>query len=211
MNTPSHWIITAAINNRRKKREAVLDPTQQKFPPLASRAFLWASIFPDLGLIGLTIVLMMVDLWQDNPISHEGGNSLVGRLFDEWYFHHPLVNALHSLGHAPFMVLLYLALGYWGWRRHKKWGAALFWFGLGCGLHTAIDIPLHVNDGPLVLFPFNWTYRYHSMFSYWDPDHFGREIGVLELTLDLLLILYLVADWWRTRRRSRSRGVLPSE
>ncbi|MEZ4675136.1 MAG: hypothetical protein R2932_12925 [Caldilineaceae bacterium] len=32
--------------------------------------------------------------------------------------------------------------------------------------HTAIDIPLHYDDGPLLLFPFDWKTRFHSPVSH---------------------------------------------
>ena len=66
-----------------------------------------------------------------------------------------------------------------------------FYFFLACLLHTALDIPTHVHDGPLLVFPLNWSIRFRSSISYWDPNYFGREFTYFELALDALLLLVL--------------------
>lgn len=59
------------------------------------------------------------------------------------------------------------------------------------------------------LFPFEWSVRFQSPVSYWDPRFFGREFTVFELLLDLVLLLYLFGPGlWRRLRRG---AVAPQE
>jgi hypothetical protein len=77
------------------------------------------------------------------------------------------------------------------------------WFVLSSMLHTSIDILTHVSDGPLLFWPLNWTIRFHSPVSYWDPAHFGTQFGVFEILLDIALLVYLLlpklTEWFKKR------------
>jgi membrane-bound metal-dependent hydrolase YbcI (DUF457 family) len=103
------------------------------------------------------------------------------------------------------MLLLMLAV-LWHVRQPQRprlrW---LFWFSASCLLHSLIDIPTHENDGPLLLFPFEWSIRFASPISYWDPNAYGREFALFELTLDIILLGYLFMpgfmQWMQRRRR----------
>jgi hypothetical protein len=88
-------------------------------------------------------------------------------------------------------------------------GGWWFWFAAGCLIHTALDIPTHQNDGPLLFFPLEWSVRFQSPLSYWDPRFFGREFAVVELLLDLVLLVYLFGP--RLWRRLRRGGAAPKE
>jgi hypothetical protein len=78
----------------------------------------------------------------------------------------------------------------------------VYWFALGCGPHSFIDILTRRNDGPLLFFPFNWTYRFPVPVSYWYPAYGGRTFAVLEGTLDVVIIAYFatLALTWARRR-----------
>ena len=93
-----------------------------------------------------------------------------------------------------------LALGVVGWlgiQNSQPWSTYLLWFVLGATLHSLIDIATHHNDGPLLFFPFDWTYRFPSPISYWDPAYYGAIFMPLELLLDGWLVIYLLAPRWR--------------
>lgn len=216
MQTYSHFILTAVANRTLKDRETpqgnlALGSAATKalpgLPPLHSKLFLFGSVAPDLPLILLFFICLLIDLSKGNRLdpSNEAARaqSYVGYLFEYAFFHEWWVKLPHNLFHAPFLVLVYIALGYWAWRRGWRWGAGLFWFGVACAFHTAIDIPLHTNDGPLVFFPFDWETRFHSPVSYWDPDYYGRQFGIFEHLLLLASLIYLGVDWWRRRRATR--------
>ena len=118
------------------------------------------------------------------------------------YFTDPLWIAAHNFFHAPFILLVIGLIGYLAQRRSQTWGRYLLWFALGAGLHTLIDIFTHANDGPVILFPFNWVWRFNSPVSYWDPAHYGLIFAPLEHILDVILIFFLVRDWRRKKRRA---------
>ena len=55
-----------------------------------------------------------------------------------------------------------------------------------------LDILTHVDDGPVLFFPFEWQLRFISPVSYWDPRYHGRIFGFFEHTLDAVLLLALL-------------------
>jgi hypothetical protein len=210
MQTYSHLILTAALHRALKQQagggEAANDSLQVKgvaLPPLRAGALMWGSVAPDLPLILLTFIYIGADTWAGRSMLPEASpaESYVAYLFDYLFFHNRWVMTLHNLFHGPLMILFYLAAGYWGWKLGRRWAPALFWFALSCGLHTAIDIPLHTDDGPLLLFPFYWEERFRSPISYWDPAYYGRLWFPLEHLVMFGLLIYLLITWWRARKR----------
>lgn len=85
----------------------------------------------------------------------------------------------------------------------RRLGGALQAFGLGCAVHTALDIPVHHNDGPLLLFPFNWSLRFDSPVSYYDPGHYGSIVRPTDLAITVVgaVTIGWVALWRRRARR----------
>lgn len=176
MNTPSHFLITAAIERALPR------------VPIVKTAFLLGSVAPDLPLwllsIGGILYYHLILGWSTADTA--------SLLFDTLYFHNPFWIAAYSLLHAPLILLTGILL-VWPTRRNigsrSRWG---FWFLLACSLHSLIDIFTHANDGPLLLFPLNWTIRFNSPLSYWDDRYYGKEFQWFELGLDIVLLLYLV-------------------
>lgn len=187
MNSPSHLIIAAAL---RKKVKRVDIPTS---------AFLLGSFMPDIPLALLTLgtyFYYAVFLKQNTA-------GLMESIIHTAYFNNPLWITAHNLLHSPVVLLLYLAF-LWKYRtgpgsRGNWW----LWLVLSSMLHTSIDILTHFNDGPLLFWPLNWTIRFHSLISYWDPAHFGLQFAVFELLLDIALLGYLIlpklVDWFKKR------------
>lgn len=228
MQTYTHFVMTAVLNRAAKSREAKL--TKQaaqghtvinQLPPVNTFWLMAGSIMPDIPLILITFGAMALDLWNGNRMEpgHEAMamQSYTGYLFRYAFFHEPWVKLAHNLFHAPFLILLYGLVGYGLWRRSgaqqsaqqtAKRGAALFWFALACALHTAIDIPLHYDDGPLLFFPFDWQTRFYSPVSYWDPQRYGRPFGIFEHLLLLGMLLFLLIDWWRRRQARRADNLM---
>jgi hypothetical protein len=224
MQTYTHFVMTAVINRVAKRREAQLsnraDATsvQIRLPPVNSTWLMIGSVMPDIPLILITFVCIALDLINGNPMdpSNEAAatQSYTGYLFEYAFFHEPWVKLAHNLFHAPLLILLYIFVGYWLWKQPgeqwQKRGAALFWLGLACILHTAIDIPLHYDDGPLLFFPFDWETRFYSPVSYWDPARYGRPFAIFEHLLLLGMLLYLLVDWWRRRQARRATVTVAS-
>jgi len=181
MQTYSHLIITAAL--KRKYEDTSLSKYE-------TGALLLGSVMPDMPLVGLSALFLAQKFWLGDGNPSEG---LFGAAYDQLYFNDPVWLAGHAAFHAPPMLLLYLTLGYWfGVRGGRRWGRCLFWFAVGCGLHSAIDIVTHHHDGPLLLFPFDWQTRFRSPVSYWDPEHYGGIFAPLEHVLNVVLLVWLV-------------------
>ena len=176
MNTPSHFLMTAALEKALPRI------------PIVRGAFLLGSIAPDLPLWMLSIGGIAYYHW----ILGWSFSDTFRLMFDQLYFNHPFWIASHNLLHAPLVLLAGIALI---WRDRRNIGSLsrwCFWFFLACLLHSVIDILTHVDDGPLLFFPFDWSTRFHSPVSYWDDRYYGREFQQFELFLNFSLILYLV-------------------
>ena len=205
MQTYTHVVMTALLNRKLKGAyplsRADTPAVKQPIPPLNSAGLLLGSFAPDAPLTLLAIGCIVLD-WQKRrrsagKIEAEVAQSLTGHLFSHGFFHDWRVKLAHNLFHAPLLLLAYGWLGVQAWQRGHGWGAVLFWFAAACGLHTLIDIPLHADDGPLILFPLDWSTRVHSPVSYWDPKHYGRQFAIFEHLLLLGMLGTLVLNWWR--------------
>ena len=183
MNTPSHWLIHAAIAKRARNSK------------LVRSAFLWGAVAPDIPLTLLSIISPLYFRSQGMPFSET-----MPYIFDTLYFKNPWWILAHHVLHAPILLGVY-ALVFYLFRQNRVayW---LLWFVTGCTLHTFVDIATHYNDGPLVFFPLNWTYRVYSI-SYWDRAHGGAWFMWLELALNIFLIIYVVGPWVKRRWQKR--------
>lgn len=187
MQTYTHFIMTAALN-RALKHNTDLD--------VRTRPLLLGAVLPDAGLIVLSTGYFIQRALEN------GDGPLFGAEYDALYFENPVWIITHNFFHAPLMVLFFIMLGVYFGRVHGKgWGWALVWFGIGCGLHSFVDILTHHNDGPLLFFPFDWSTRFESPVSYWDPRHYGGIVAPLEHLMNVLLLLYLFIGRRRDRRR----------
>ena len=171
-------------------------------PPPAS-AFLLGSVAPDIALY----LLSLGGALHFRYLLGWSAEATWRHLFDTLYFHNPFWIAAHNLLHSPTVLIIALVLL---WRAQGLWEAPrrwLRWFLAACLLHSIVDVLTHVDDGPLLLFPFEWTIRFESPVSYWDSRHYGTQFAVFELTLDVLLIAYLcLPPLWRLARARLVRG-----
>ena len=176
MNTPSHLIINTALYKR---------VNHKKIP---QSAFLLGSFMPDIPLG----VLSLAATFYYRVLLDYQSPDLMETVLHPLYFNNPFWISVHNALHSPLALGFYLTV-LWRWRNQlNKAQHWLFWFFIGCGIHTSIDILTHFDDGPLLLWPLNWQLRFHSPISYWDPVHFGRLFMVFELLLDAFLLGYLL-------------------
>lgn len=178
MQTYSHFLLTLTLS---KPLGKWLDGTTT-VPAFRKFGFVFGSILPDTPLILTTIVCMLVDSVSDADATTH--------LFKEWYFENPWVKAEHNIFHSPITLGLMLFASFCAWKRGVERVSWAYWCLLGCCLHTTCDIPVHHDDGPLILFPINWNYRFESPISYYDPDFYGREFATVEHVADLIMIVW---------------------
>lgn len=193
MQTYSHSLITAVANRGLKTRGLTVP----------ARAFLLGSVMPDVPLLLLSLGYLLNRYRCGLP----GGESQICEAdYDNLYFHNPWWITGHSLFHAPLHIAIMLAVGYYfGLRQKNNWALALFWFAVACGGHALIDIFTHHDDGPLLFFPFNWSYRFSSPVSYWDSRHGGRIFAPVEHLLDLAILVYFAIAWFVQRKAIKNQ------
>ncbi len=172
MQTYSHFLLTAVL-------QCALKPKTAK----DGVALLAGSAAPDVPLALLSLGYV-VDRRYLRP--HLPDKTRCSPTYNQLYFNNLWWIAAHNSLHAPLPLF---ALALLGILLRRRW---LLWFAAGCGLHTAVDIFSHADDGPALLFPLNWRYRFKAPVSYWDPAYGGRTFRILEHLLDLLLIIYLI-------------------
>ncbi len=92
---------------------------------------------------------------------------------------------------------LALGLAYW-----SKFRVAIV-FCAAALLHLAFDFPLHNHDARPHFWPVtDWVFI--SPLSYWDSNHHGRVVGILETFACVALLVLL----WRRFKDSVSRGLI---
>lgn len=152
--------------------------------------FVVGGLAPDVGLYLLTAgAAAYFPLVKDMSLP-EAMEYAFGTLF----FQDPVWLLVQNTLHSPVVLAGLLAAG--------KFAKAprLVAFAMGCLLHTAMDIPVHHNDGPLVFFPFDWNFRINSPVSYYDRDHYGRIVAPIDMAATVLGGAYLVRQWMKNKR-----------
>ena len=184
MRTFSHFLLTAGVGDRLRKRQ----------PSIHLRAFLVGSVLPDLPLALLTVgyVIANAGAWWHRGNTPATTDVLMAAYHD-LYFNNLYWIVSHNLFHAPVLIIVTLALSLIGERRNTRWGAPLRWLALGLALHSVLDILTHHDDGPLLFFPLNWSYRFPSPISYWDRSYYATIFIAFEYGLDMLLVAFFVA------------------
>lgn len=197
MNTPSHFLMTAALEKALPRI------------PIVKTAFLLGSVAPDIPLWLLSIGGLVYYHW----ILGWSEADTFRLMFDQLYFHHPLWVISHNFLHAPIVLLAGLGIVWRSRRNIQSRSRWLFWFLLACLLHTSVDIVTHRDDGPLLFFPFDWTTRFISPVSYWDERYYGQEFQIFELSLNLFFLLYLLSPliqrWLRRGLQQMKRSSRP--
>lgn len=149
--------------------------------PWVTAAALAGAMIPDLSLYLMAGVHLLV-LGTDPQV-------VFGQLYfsDLWQSVFRIDNSIVLWG-----IGLGLAIAL-----RSGWGIAL------CGaalLHLGLDFLLHHDDGRAHFWPIsNWIFQ--SPVSYWDPAHYGRIVGVVEIIASLLACVWLwrrfVGKWMR--------------
>lgn len=197
MITPTHVVINVAITRWRRAGDFLGDQQRR-------RLFILGGLAPDVGLYVMAGIAAIY-YPTVRELSFEATFRLV---FDDLYFNAPAFIVATSLLHAPLVLAALVGLGTWLRRRttHVRPGCALQAFALGCVVHTALDIAVHHDDGPLLLFPFDLSLRFASPLSYYDRAHYGSVVAPIDLTITVVGTIVIVGSWLlRLRARNRAR------
>lgn len=159
------------------------------------------SVAPDLPLVALTL-----HYFYQRGVFGGANVRLFGPDYDQLYFHDAVWVASHNVLHSPPPLIALLVAAYWfGIRGSSSFALGAWWFALGSSLHSVVDIATHHHDGPLLLFPFDWAWRFESPISYWDRRYYASIVSPLEHTMDAGIVLVLLWQGWLTyRNRTRS-------
>jgi hypothetical protein len=109
-----------------------------------------------------------------------------GKIWSEAYYE-PFWQNIIALFHSLPLALIAVAIFY---RLDYKPGMIL---GLSLVCHSLLDFPVHHDDAHRHFFPFS-NYRFFSPFSYWDTNHYGRIVALIEMAL-VLGVNPLVFSW----------------
>lgn len=192
MMTQSHFLVTAFVAHRCRKAGQ----------PVRMGVALLGSVLPDLPLALLTVWFFAVPRAAEPAVAGDP----FGELYDRYFFNEPVWIVAHNMLHAPLILAALFGVGWLISRRGRPWGVTLCWFAAAAAFHTIIDVFTHHNDGPLLLFPFDWSLRAQAPISYWDPSHGGAIFSIFETGLDLAIIGYFLIVWiaWRRSRETPS-------
>ncbi len=201
MITPTHVVINVALAWRANRGDAA-EPARLLGDPLRRRLFVLGGLAPDVGLYAMTTLAAL----YYPTVRGMSLSETFELVFDDLFYNAPAFIVAHNLLHAPLVVAGVIGLGAWLRRRttRVRLGGALQAFGVGCLVHTAVDIPVHHDDGPLLLFPFEWSIRFASPVSYYDPAHHGSIVAPIDLAITVVGVTTIGVVWWR-RRRARRR------
>ena len=184
MITSTH-LVTNALVALRQKGSAV-----EVLDSRTARWFVAGGLAPDLGLYALTAGAAVFFPLARGMSFQEA----MQHAFDDLFFDDPAWIAIHNTLHSPVVLAALAAVGKLSGRR------ALMAFAAGCFLHTAMDIPVHHNDGPLVFFPFDWETRFDSPVSYYDADHYGKIVAPIDFAITILGGAAVLGSWLKSRR-----------
>lgn len=112
------------------------------------------------------------------------------QIWNEAYYR-PLWQDIFAIGNSIPLALLIGGIAFWQQRFRilALCASAL--------LHHLEDLPVHHDDAHRHFWPVS-DFRFVSPVSYWDADHFGTYVALVELSLVLLASVYL---WYRVRSR----------
>lgn len=175
MHTPTHIFLHLALRKYCKTKKNIILP----------KSFVYGAFAPDALLFLFVFEYTPYSLWQWKTLSQT-----FSYIFDTLYFTHPLWIFGYNILHAPMMLLFFTGLIIACKKYLWKFYRIFLFFIAGCALHTFLDIPLHHDDGPRIFYPFS-DYIFRSPISYWDPNHFGNIVMIIELILAAIILIYI--------------------
>ncbi|MEA5466170.1 hypothetical protein [Leptothoe sp. PORK10 BA2] len=180
MNTPSHVILNLALLGRQSR-------SQMNSP------IIWGALLPDLAMFGFYAWAKLVARMDEATIWQE-------------VYYQPFWQTVFDVGNSIPLALLAMGIAFWLGQRYPQWrsgGHVIIFLAASVILHCLADLPLHVDDGHRHFWPLS-NFRFESPVSYWDPDHHGAVVALVELSL------VLIASWpvWKLLRSRWLKALL---
>lgn len=170
MMTQTHLLIAAAAFAR----------PNAKVP---NRAVISGALIPDIAIYGLFSFALLTgipqaELWGD--VYWQAG----------W-------QSIFAIGNsAPLYLGLLLFALIAGRQIIAAWSMWLGLFACAALLHLAADFPVHSDDAHQHFWPFT-DWRFRSPLSYWNQDHHGAWVGLLESALGLACAILIMRRFRR--------------
>ncbi|WP_413172507.1 hypothetical protein [Anabaena azotica] len=137
----------------------------------SSPAILIGAVLPDIPIFVFYFLMKFVYRLPEKQIWSE-------------VYYQPFWQAVVSTFHSIPLALLGILIGH-----IANWQV----IEVGCismVLHSLLDLPVHNDDAHRHFFPFS-NYRFISPFSYWDINHYGRIVALVEIILVLAASIYI--------------------
>ena len=184
MITTTHIVTNALVALRKSGGAAEVGESS------AAKWFVAGGLAPDIGLYALSAgAAVFFPLTRGMSFQES-----MEYAFSDLFFNDPAWVAIHNTFHSPVVLAALAAAG----KLSGKDG--LVAFAAGCFVHTAMDIPVHHNDGPLVFFPLDWETRFDSPVSYYDRDHYGGFVAPIDFAITILGGAAVARSWWKSRK-----------
>lgn len=132
-----------------------------------------------------------------------GGEGSILAVFRAAYAGSRVLVAGHQLLHAPFCLAALFIAAFAAGLLHVKLGRWLRSFLYGAMAHAVVDVFTHVDDGPLLLWPFDASMRVASPISHWDAAHCAAVCVFVET----IICLAAMRDALFSRLRRRLNAV----
>ncbi len=168
MNTPTHALVSLFVLGRRATSRE-------------TGALVAGAIAPDVPMF---VMFVWARFIAGRP---------QGEIWGDIYYQRGWQHAIDAAHSVPIALAL-VAVSLW---RQRAGGRETLWspvrlFALSGLLHTALDFPVHHDDGHRHFWPLS-PWRFDSPISYWDDCCYGSLVSLGEVTAMLVVIVLL----WR--------------
>ena len=180
MNTPSHVILNLALLGRRSQSH------------LNSPIF-WGAMVPDLAMFGFYGWAKLIAQMDESTIWREA-------------YYEPFWQTIFDIGNSIPLAVLVIAIAVWLGKRYPTWQpvtAGAIFLSVSVIFHCLGDLPVHVDDGHRHFWPLS-NFRFESSISYWDPDHHGGIVALIEF----FLVMVASVRVWQVLQSRWLKGLL---